>query len=241
MLMRMLAAACVCLVVGLGCKREAPQTPVDAVEAKEVAQQVTEGTGSPIEDYRRARYNKAIRGLTYDSGRVEFAPDWLDILNEEPDNMDAAVSLAAGADFLNQSMFTEALQAYTRAVLLDRSSIAAYEGLAAGFLGKGKVDKAMAALNTALSLDPSLLSARIELAECHGRLADVEGAIAGWNDVLELDPNNTHAHERLAITFYFAQRFAESWEHVHAAERLGHAMPPQFRPLLARYMAEPQS
>jgi len=238
MWIRVLTAACVCSVLAVGCRKPAADA---AVGAKEVSERTPGGTGSPIEDYRQARYLEAIRGLTYDTGVVEFAPDWREIINEDPQDLDPTVSLARGADFLKQSMFVEALKSYTRAVLLDRSNPSAYEGLAAGFLGKGKVENAMASLNSALLLDPGLLSARVELAECYGRLGDLDGAIKRWNDVLELDPSNTHAHERLAVSLYYAERFAQSWEHVHAAERLGHALPPQFRPLLQQRMAEPQS
>ena len=68
---------------------------------------------------------------------------------------------------------------------------------------------------------------------------DFQQAIETWGRVLAVDPNHAKTHERLAIVLYYLHDYQQSWRHVHAAEALGHQVPPQFRPLLEARMPEP--
>jgi hypothetical protein len=57
--------------------------------------------------------------------------------------------------------------------------------------------------------------------------------------LVERAPDHSAAHERLAIWYYYADQAALAWQHVHSAEALGHAMPPQFIALLKSRAPEP--
>ena len=78
--------------------------------------------------------------------------------------------------------------------------------------------------------------ARTILVECCGLSGE---AVDVWREVLTFNPNHAKTHERLAIALYYLGDYHASWAHVHAAEVLGHQVPPQFRPLLEAQMAEP--
>ena len=104
-----------------------------------VAVELSRGrAASPIEDYRKARYQNAIRGLTYESGFVEVASDWQQVLEEAwaGENVDALLERGAGQ--LQKNMVIDALQTYTLAVLVDPEIPGAYQGLAGAFIAKGK-------------------------------------------------------------------------------------------------------
>jgi tetratricopeptide (TPR) repeat protein len=208
-----------------------------------MAAEVSAGRGgtSPIEDYRQALYQEAIRGLTYESGFVEFAEDAQEVLAEVPPGTDAATLVTRGAAELEQNIAIAAIKTLTLAVLLDPEVPAAYQGLGRAFLGKGKTEEAIACFRSALRLDPNLIDTRFELALTYWRQADYQEAIETWRHVLTLDPNHARTHERLSIALYYLGDYKDAWRHVHAAEALDQEVPPQFRRLLEARMPEPQS
>jgi tetratricopeptide (TPR) repeat protein len=195
---------------------------------------------SPIESHREARYRNAIRGLTFPTGFVESSADAAHVLAERHAGEGVEVLLQRGAEELERNMLDEVLATYTLAVLLDASDATAYEGLGRAFLAKRKKDNAIASFRTALRLDPTLSEARFLLGAAYWTQGDYQEALASWRRILDFDPNHAKAHERLAIALYFLRDYAESWQHVHAAEALGHQVPPQFRPLLEAQMPEPR-
>jgi len=199
-----------------------------------------EGASPPIEDYRNARYRHAIRGLTYESGFVELGTDAQEVLAEGHRGEDFDALLERGADRLEHNMVIEALETYTLAVLVDSAAASAYEGLGRAFVAKGKTENAIASFRTALRLDPSLTEARYRLGAAYWMQGGFQEAVEMWREVVDLDSNHVMTHERLAIALYYLGDYQGSWGHVHAAEALGHVVPPQFRPLLETQMPEPR-
>ncbi len=237
---------CTPIVVGLcllllGCRPNEPAQP-SAQQAPGAVKASTAGGGAnPIEDYRQARYQEAIRGLTYESGFVERAEGWEKVLADGPGGEDVEALLKQGEALLDENLFVDAIRTYTRVVLLEPQTVTAYRGLGQALIGKGKTDKVIASYRTALRLDPSLIETRYDLALTYWMQDDSQQAVDTWREVLGLDPNHAKSHERLSISLYYLGEYESSWRHFHAAEALGHEMPPQFKPLLAQRMAEPES
>ncbi|NOG56066.1 MAG: tetratricopeptide repeat protein [Planctomycetes bacterium] len=184
---------------------------------------------------------QAMQGLIYDSGLVEVDPVVAaDVVGDR--NPDAAVAeYEEGLRMLyvvNDRV--AAIASFTRAVLLNPDRIEHYNGLGRALLFKGKMAESLAAFRTALLIDPDDFDAQLGLAEAMQMGGgEYEDAIVAWQRVLALDPSYDEAHGRLAALLYYTGDYAESWEHVHQAEAMGYAVPPQFRPLLAAKMAEP--
>ena len=199
------------------------------------------GTGSPVENFKLARFQRAIRGLNYDSGIVERGQGWRQVLAEIPAHEDTTVALTRGASKLERGMPVLAIQAYTRAVLLDPENPSAYLGLGTALFDKGETDKAIAAFRTALQFDPEMVEARYQLAVGHWRNNDLATAADSLRDVVQAKPNHAKGQERLAVLTYYMGDYQESWLHVHACEALGATVPPQFRFLLAGKLVEPPS
>ena len=195
------------------------------------------GPVNPIESYRQQRMAAALRGLRYDSGRAEIDASLPDL--PARDAAEAVLSHGRGLDFYSQNMFVEAIEAFTRAVLLDPDAAQPYSDLALALVAKGRMSEALAAYGSALDRDPSAVETRMRRAMALEMADRSDEAVDEWNAVLEHDPDNATAHGRLAILHYYAGRYAEAWAHVHAVEALGGAVPPQFRPLLAAHMPEP--
>ena len=228
--------------VSLGCRPSEPVASAPPPPKPEVgAVAAPSGSANPIEDYRQARYQEAIRGLAYDSGFVQRDQGWEEVLAEGAGGRDVAALLVEGESMLDQNMSVDAIRIFTRAILLDQGSVAAYQGLGHAFTGKGKTEKAIASMRTALRLDPSLVETHYQLAFAYVRADESKQAIESFGDVLELDPSHAKSHERLAMVHYFDGEYEASWKHLHAAEALGHKMPPQFQPLLEKRMADPAS
>lgn len=209
------------------------------VKLAAVAEQGSGGSISPIENYKQERLNKALRGLDYGTGRVTFGADWREVEAEIAPEATAASLVVEGGTNLESSLFVEAIASFTHAVIRDPGSVEAYRGLAKALIGKGKTEFAHAAMETALDIAPTDAELLFELGLNYQRESDLEAAIATWNRLLDVQPQHAAAHERLAIAHYYLNEFDAAWTHVHAAEALGHAVPPQFRPLLEAKLAEP--
>lgn len=57
--------------------------------------------------------------------------------------------------------------------------------------------------------------------------------------ILESDPDDTGVHRNLAVLYCQQQRYAQSWEHVHALRKLGREMPEGFLRVLIAAMPDP--
>jgi hypothetical protein len=83
------------------------------------------------------------------------------------------------------------------------------------------------------------VEARFNLAHSLWMLSESDAAIAEMEEVIARDPANAAAYERLAIWRYYAGDDAAAWRNVHAAQALGHGLPPQFLDLLAARTPDP--
>ncbi len=188
---------------------------------------------SPPNEYRRRLTREAMRGLRYDSGRVEIEPDEARAIVQHEDPQQARAAYDRGQELLRHNRVIQSVKAHTKAVLLDPKNAELYEGLGTALLVKRKMPEAAAAFRTALDLVPESVSARFKLADALNRMGRLEEAIGEMRAVLAQEPQHAEAHRLLAMALYYAGRDVEAWEHVHRAEALGRAVPPQFRELLA--------
>jgi Flp pilus assembly protein TadD len=192
---------------------------------------------SPMSERELARqrdWQEAIAGLSFDTGRV---------IVEEPLADGGAglyeAKMAEGREKLQTNHKTPAVKAFAEAVRIAPQRVETYVALGYAMITKGKTDLAEACYRTALDLDPDHVEAQTELAMTLSRERRRAEAIAAMERVLDLDPGNGFAHERLAIWHYYDGEFATAWEHVNAARRLDHTMPPQFIKLLQEQMSDP--
>lgn len=218
----------------VGCESEQTAARLTADE------QVAGGAVSP--DYRQERMQQAMRGLVYDTGLVEIDQPVAAELTGGRNPQAAQAEYEEGWRMLHEvNDRVGAIAAFTRSVMLDPDVPRHYTGLGRALMLKGKMNESLAAFRTALLMNPDDFDAQLGLAQAMERgNGSSEDAILAWQRVLELDPSHDEAHVRLAILLYYSGDYAESWDHVHQAEAMGQGVPPQFRPLLASQMAEPQ-
>lgn len=226
-----------------GCRAQqsaaAPRS--DAAEAPVLAGQGGgAGAVSPIDNYRAARMAEAMRGLRYESGLVQIDETAAAAIVDHRSADEAQAEAGRGRGLLDQGEFVDAVAAHTRAVLLAPDQPDLYDDLGVALTFKGRIAEAAAAYRTALALDPERVDSRARLAGALQMLNDFDAAIGAWEQVLEARPDDVEANTRIAILLYYQGDFPAAWQHVHAAEKAGGNVPPQFRPLLAERMAEPQ-
>ena len=93
----------------------------------------TSGAASPADAYRKARLTKAIRGLTYDSGRVEIDRKVAGKIVLGGTVEEATAAFERGEELLGHDQHVEAIEAFTRAVLSAPGEAVLYEGLGRAF------------------------------------------------------------------------------------------------------------
>jgi tetratricopeptide (TPR) repeat protein len=189
--------------------------------------------------YLSGLVSAAMRGISYEGGALAIDTEAARTLVEGPDAAASARALEEGRRLIAINHREDAIAAMTRAVLLDPTSADALEGLGQALTVRRKYPQAAAAFRAALEQAPGSAALHVELADIQVRLNDREAAVAGLRRALELDPDHARARERLALQLYFTGRPDAAWDQVHASEARGHAVPPQFRVLLAQAHPEP--
>ena len=203
------------------------------------------GGGRPVElNYKDERERVALLGLNYgsgESGRVEIDPSQVAIVGvavgQRPELAQAAFD--EGIRHYASNARLEAIAAHTKAVLHQPTEARWYEGLGDALRAERLESRAEAAYRTGLDLEPSA-ELYIKLAELQWMRADRDGAVQTANEALSLDRQNGRAQANLARWSYFTGDYGAAWHFVHDCERLGVALPSQFRPLLSEQMAEPR-
>ncbi len=189
------------------------------------------GTASP--DWRRERERRAMRGLRYDTGRVEVDEAFGATVPGRGDVAAAEAEYARGLALLADNRQLEALATFTRAVIMTPDKAEFYAGLARVLMYQGGLSQqALAALRTGLDLAANSVELHYLLAELHNRLGQRDAAVAEYHTVLSLDPDNGDVHARLAVLAYYAGDSAAAWEHYRTAGALGADVPVQLVPLL---------
>ena len=185
------------------------------------------------ENIKEERFHQAIEGLDFETGFVVVDP-----ISQQPNTRLASQHHAEGVEAYNQNRIIDAITLQNKAVRTDPNLTAAYNSLGRALLGEGEGKLATAAFRTALALDEQYIDARFNLSYAVAGLGDQAEAIQLMNGVVQAQPNNAEAHERLAIWHYYLGEYETAWSHVHRAQNLGHAMPPQFIVLLQKQAPE---
>ncbi len=185
------------------------------------------------EDIKEARFLQAIEGLNFETGLVVVDP-----IGRRPNTRLASKHHDQGVEAYNQNRIIDAITLENKAVRTDPNWPLAYNGLGRALLGEGEGELAAAAFRTALLLDEQYTEARFNLSYAVAGLGNQEEAIELMNGVVRAQPDNVEAHERLAIWNYYIGEYETAWSHVHRAQNLGHAMPPQFIVLLQKQAPE---
>ena len=208
-------------LLAVGCQ-SARTSPVAAIKPPQ----------SP-ENVKEARFHQAIEGLDFETGFVV-----VDAIGRQPNTRLASKLHTEGVEAYNQNRIIDAITLQNKAVRTDPNLAVAYNGLGRALLGEGEGELAAAAYRTALALDEQYTEARFNLSYALAGLGNQAEAIELMNGVVQAQPNNIEAHERLAIWNYYVGEFKAAWSHVHHAQNLGHAMPPQFMVLLQQQSPE---
>jgi Flp pilus assembly protein TadD len=225
---------------------EKPATPAAQPPAAEAPKaETTEPAKTDQEpvslNWKDERKAKAMAGLVYASGRAEIDPAAAATKVSVQDPNLAERMHQQAASELAENLVIEAIDSYTRAVLLQPDHAAHYSGLASAFLVKRMVPEAIASLRVALDLEPNSGAYHFQMGDALVRSNEREAAIVELQKSIELDATNATAHERLAVQHYYLGDHGAAWREVHACEDLGASVAPQFRVLLAQVAVEPSS
>ena len=211
----------------------ATKTTVDPQnKAVQVAAEVEEARSVSPADYRHERTRRAMQGLTYDTGLVVVDEAFAATIAQRGDETSAREHYRRGEELLLHNSFTEALAAYTRAVIIKPDIADFYDGLGRALLMKRRDAEAEAAYRTGLLLEPEQVRLHYLLADVLQRRGKLADSIAEFERVIALDTTNGVAHRRLAVLLYYTDQIEEAWVHVEAADNAGEPVPPLLLSLL---------
>ncbi len=235
MLYRIVAVLALCSALTVSsckCCRTCGDSGSDKETSSSEVQPESDTAPASPADYRHERTRLAMRGLTYDTGRVVVDEDLAATIAERGDDEAADAEFQRGEDLLAHNYRTDALAAYTRAVLIMPDEAYLYVGLAEALIFKGKDSQAEAALRTAIDLGPDQADWHWRLADTLQRQGRLDEARLEFEQTLQRDPSHAAAHGRLAVLAYYAQDDDAAWNHIAAAEDAGYEIPPQLKTLL---------
>ncbi|MGI9014313.1 MAG: tetratricopeptide repeat protein [Phycisphaerales bacterium] len=192
-------------------------------------------TAAPFQNEKEARWQAAIKGLSFETGRVIVDT------RATRDTAEAQHAFDRGMTAMQANDYVAAIGFFRDALAADATLAQVYEPLGDAAQGRGRTAWAIAAWRTALDLDTNNTDLRFKVASLLWQESQPNEAIAEMHRVLELNPASGEAYERLAVWQYYQNEPALAWKHVHAARALGRDVPPQFIPLLEAAMAEPKT
>jgi tetratricopeptide (TPR) repeat protein len=215
--------------------RELSDAPAGAPDGGSAASSQAPATAGPADegDPRAIRWQNAIRGLSFDTGRI--------VVESSGDDRAAAERHFAEAQaFMLRNDYVGAVGALRDTLAAWFDFPEAQRTLGDALRGRGRTAWAIASYRTYLDTHPDDADTRFIVSmELWG--ADQQAdACTEMANVLAIDPTRAEAHERLAIWNYYMGDYAAAWEHVHGTRALGRDVPPQFIPLLEQNMPDPR-
>jgi len=174
-----------------------------------------------------------LRQDRYDQARLAFA----ETLRIEPEHAKTYHNL--GMLYWEKGDAAEAARCFNKAFELDPRIARAAFCLGVIRQSLGDADGALAHFFDAVKSDPKLPQAHYNIAVLLDNQGEVAQAVQHYRKVIALSPDFAEAHHNLAIALYQVGDFTSAWRHVHAAERLGMPLSPQFRSALTRMRADP--
>lgn len=217
-----------------GCVGSAVNEPA-AVKGEASPGPAAAGPVTTTQNPKEARWQDAIRGLDFETGRVIVLTPAarVNVLRARRTYREGLEALVVRHDYVGAiGLFRDALED-------DPNFGEVYEPLGDALRGKGRSAWTVAAYRTAIEAGFDSADLRSKLAMQLWGMDQFDDAVAEMTMASEIEPARAETHERLAVWSYYLGDDAAAWRHVHAARARGGDVPPQFIPLLERRIPDP--
>jgi len=151
----------------------------------------------------------------------------------------ASANLYMGRALAQNGDFEGAIPYYERVFKMQPDNVDAHYYLAFALYQVDQPNEAEYHYRETIRLAPKFAEVHFNLAVLLGNYGRLDEAIAEYRQAIELGPDFTDAHLNLAIYLYYAKRYAEAWDEVHACRRYGREPDPDFIRVLSGKMPEP--
>lgn len=157
-----------------------------------------------------ATLERADRWGFVDNPRTPLMLAWMHLLSGHPEEFHvhieaavlaqpkaAEVYLLLGREHVAARRYSEAIEAYTRAVECDPGAPAGYLSLGTVLAGLGDLDGAVGVFQTGIDKLPTSADLYYNLGVAHAMRRDMTGAVEAFSRTLALDPEHLKARENL--------------------------------------------
>ncbi len=178
---------------------------------------------------------------TFDlEGRDGDAIVWYErVVRASPDYAEARKRL--GVVLARANRPRDAVTQLEEALRIQPRDVEVMTALASALMRIGETGRALDVYRQALRLDPAHAEAHSLLGLALAQRGDLVGALEHLTRAVEIAPRFAQARQNLAMTRYLRGEYAEAWEQVHVARRLGLSPQPSLLQLLLEKMPEPRS
>ncbi|MBN20478.1 MAG: hypothetical protein CL678_04245 [Bdellovibrionaceae bacterium] len=141
----------------------------------------------------------------YDQGKLVFEKANQSVIHRRPgqgkeiDRKFSVKHMEMADLYFRYRRFDEAIEEYTKAILLDEDMVECKIRRAKSFAKKGYISRAIQELQEIKNESPELLTARIQLGLLHYSQGDLLEAELEWESVLDLDPKHREAQAYLEM------------------------------------------
>ena len=150
------------------------------------------------------------------------------------DTLSAADWFKKGYQYYLNKEYDSAIEAYTKAIVLDPNYADAYNIRGAAYGSKGQYDRAIEDFNKAIQLNPNAAVAYASRGAAYGSKGQYDRAIEDFNKAIALDPKDALAYGIRGLAYYMKRQYDRAIEDYNKAIALDSNIP---MPYLTRGLA----
>ena len=153
------------------------------------------------------------------SGNLEEAKYLCEeILKENPYQADALH--LSGLIYLNENNYTQALEVYIKALVINSNNPSYHCNLGLAYLHTNTYDSAVKHFRKAITLQPNMACAHRDLCQALLKVNDIKAAIASGKKAVALAPDEATAYKNLALAYAARGNFNASFKNQIKASQL---------------------
>jgi tetratricopeptide (TPR) repeat protein len=133
-----------------------------------------------------------------------------------------------GLEYGKKDKFDEAVDAFSRVILINPRNALAYFSRGIYYFLQGKFSQAISDYNKAIEINPDFAPAYSARGFAYQEKGNLLQAISDYNKAIEIDPGLVEVYNKRAVVYFLKKEYDKSWQDVYKANVLGYKISPEF-------------